>query len=101
MPAAWCTLPHMEGSEDPLRSDPEIEDVTDDAIEEVEGDRKSILAAASNARSIAMLTGTHGVVAPPLERPRLRLPLAREIAPEGAALEQHEGDDDLAERLRA
>ena len=31
------------------------------------GERASLLNAAANARSNAMLTGTHGVVAPPLD----------------------------------
>jgi cellulose synthase operon protein C len=69
----------------------------DDLVEEVSEDRASILAAATSAQNIAMLTGTHGVVSPPLARPRARLPSAEEIHP-GAF--PHPDDAEIG-RLRA
>src|SRR5262245_19122344 len=56
-----------------------IELTSDDLIEVVEEDRKSIIAAAASAQNTAMLTGTHGVISPPLMRPHVRLPSAEEI----------------------
>jgi tetratricopeptide (TPR) repeat protein len=56
-----------------------IELTADDLIDDVEEQRASILAAATAAQNIAMLTGTHGVVSPPLVRPRARLPSPEEL----------------------
>ena len=70
-------------------------------IEEVIVDRASLLSAAANVRSVAMLTGTHGVVAPPLEQPRVRTPLPTELVKEGMALTGANEDADLVALLRA
>lgn len=48
---------------------------------DVEEERRSLLYAAAGAENIAMLTGTHGVASPPLDRARARAPLAGEIDP--------------------
>ena len=52
-----------------------------DLIDEVEDNRASIMMAAASAQNILMLTGTHGVISPPLMQPRARLPMADEIHP--------------------
>jgi len=72
-------------------------ELSSDDLVEVDDNRASIIAAAASAQNIAMLTGTHGVISPPLLRPRARLPLPNEIHP-GAL-----PDPDHAElgRLRA
>ena len=67
-----------------------------DDLVEVDEDRGALLNAANAARDISMLTGTHGVVAPPLQRPRVRLPEPDEIHP-GAA----PNADEEVGRLRA
>src|SRR4051794_1286003 len=64
---------------------------------DVDDNRASIIAAAAGAQNIAMLTGTHGVVTPPLQRPRARLPAPEEIHP-GALPDP---DDAELGRLRA
>ncbi|MDF2691831.1 MAG: Exonuclease SbcC, partial [Labilithrix sp.] len=64
---------------------------------DVNENRASIIAAAASAQNIAMLTGTHGVVSPPLLRPRARLPGADEI--HAGALP--DPDDTELGRLRA
>ncbi len=65
-----------------------------DTIELTDADiiqeRASLILAASNARSILKLTGTHGVVAAPLEKAALKLPPARAFAPPPAS-SVHEG----------
>ncbi len=74
-----------------------IELTPDDFIDDVEEERASILAAATSAQTVTMLTGTHGVVSPPLARPRARLPSPEEI--HLGAL-PHPDDDEIG-RLRA
>lgn len=74
-----------------------VELTADDLVDEVEEERASILAAATSAHNIAMLTGTHGVVSPPLMRPRARLPLPDEIHSGAPA---HPDDQEIG-RLRA
>ena len=64
---------------------------------EVDEDRAGLLHAANAARDVSMLTGTHGVVAPPLQRPRVRLPEPDEIQPGAVA----NPDDEELGRLRA
>src|SRR5512134_3726888 len=81
----------------PLAEGSVVELTADDFIDDVEEDRASILAAATSAQNIAMLTGTHGVVSPPLARPRARLPSPEEIHP-GAL--PHPDDAEVG-RLRA
>jgi tetratricopeptide (TPR) repeat protein len=73
----------------------------DDDGAAIAADRLSILDAAANARTAAMLTGTHGVVAPPLERATIRLPSPRELVDEGAAFEDREGESETTSLLRA
>jgi len=65
----------------------------------VEGERASILEAARNARTAAMLTGTHGVVVPPLDRPVVELPAARDVA--SASFAEAEGEAPEAALVRA
>jgi tetratricopeptide (TPR) repeat protein len=87
----------MSGTrESPLDADA-IEELSSEDFIEVEDDRASILSAAANAQNIARLTGTHGVVSPPLSRARARLPLADEL--QGGALP--DPDDAELGRLRA
>ena len=80
----------MRGSEQGPQPGTVVELSSDDLVE-VDDNRASIIAAAASAQNIAMLTGTHGVISPPLLRPRARLPRPEEI---------HEGSlapsDDLA-----
>ena len=61
-------------------------------------ERKTFRDAAANARSVLMLTGTHGVVSPPIDEPRVALPLPREL---GHAAEGFPDDDALSALLRA
>jgi tetratricopeptide (TPR) repeat protein len=74
-------------------------DEEDNAL--IADDRLSILDAAANARTAAMLTGTHGVVAPPLERAFIQLPSPRELLDEGTAFEEREGEPASTALLRA
>jgi cellulose synthase operon protein C len=68
----------MRGSSSgPLRN--AVIELSSAELVEVDDNRASIIAAAASAQNIAMLTGTHGVVSPPLQRPRARLPAAEEI----------------------
>jgi tetratricopeptide (TPR) repeat protein len=67
----------------------------DDLVEIVENERASILGAAHASQSLAMLTGTHGVVAPPLLAPRARLLTPEEIHPGAGS----SGDPELARLL--
>ncbi len=67
----------------------------------IAADRASILDAAVNARTAAMLTGTHGVVAAPLDRATIRLPSPRELLDPGATFEDHEGETAATSLLRA
>lgn len=75
-------------------------DLVEDELE-VEADRKSLLHAAAHARSITMLTGTHGVVSLPIDRPRVRLPSPEELLPAGMKADVREGDDPASARARA
>lgn len=61
-----------------------------DDLVEVDEDRAGLLTAAHAARDVSMLTGTHGVVAPPLQRPRARLPEPDEIHPGAVASSEAE-----------
>lgn len=72
-----------------------------DDIEAVEGQRASLVLAAANARSIAMLTGTHGVVALPLDRATIKSPTTASLLRSGQAFEAQEGESELAALLRA
>lgn len=88
--------------QDSRPSEPEVlsdSDLIEDV--DVEADRKSLLHAAANARSITMLTGTHGVVSMPIDRPRVRLPSPDEIIGEAGKAEVREGDDEATARARA
>lgn len=76
----------------------ELEDL--DGSEVLE-ERKSLLAAASSAPSVLMLTGTHGVVVPPMVRPDGRLPAASAFAPKDAELAPREGEGPVLGLLRA
>lgn len=69
-------------------SEEEIEAVDPADIMEVVDleQRASLIDAAANARSVAMLTGTHGVVAAPLDRAVVKLP------PPTALLADHDGE---------
>ncbi len=65
------------------------------------GERASLLNAAANARSNAMLTGTHGVVAPPLDAAVVRLPSPLDLLEAGALWEDREGETEATALLRA
>lgn len=65
------------------------------------GERASLLNAAANARSNAMLTGTHGVVAPPLDAAVVRLPSPLDLLEAGAMWEDREGEKEATALLRA
>ncbi|HEY8080184.1 MAG TPA: hypothetical protein VIF62_38900, partial [Labilithrix sp.] len=93
---------------DPRRPEPELEEIASaDILEEVPLDREvhaeriSLLSAAQNARSVAMLTGTHGVVAPPLSRAALRPPPARALSGDGSGGEGTALAELLAARVSA
>ena len=73
----------------------------DDDSALIAADRLSILDAAANARTAAMLTGTHGVVALPLDRATIKLPSPRELLDTGASFEEHEGETVATALLRA
>ena len=77
--------------------------VEDDDSVSIAEDRASILGAAVNARTASMLTGTHGVVAPPLDRAAIALPSARDLldAPQGDAFEDVAGEGTTVALLRA
>ena len=75
--------------------------LVDDDSASITADRLSILDAAANARTAAMLTGTHGVVAPPLERATLTLPAPRDLLDDGISFEDHEGETLVTSLLRA
>jgi tetratricopeptide (TPR) repeat protein len=97
----------MHGTRAPAPSDPgailldSSALVEDDESASIAADRASILDAAVNARTAAMLTGTHGVVAPPLDRAALTLPSPRDVLDEGTALEEVEGEGASVALLRA
>lgn len=86
----------MRGSEPGSLPGGVVELSSDDLVE-VSDNRASIIAAAASAQNIAMLTGTHGVVSPPLLRPRARLPRPDEIHLGAPA----SSDDAELDRLRA
>jgi cellulose synthase operon protein C len=67
----------------------------------VEGERASLLHAAANARTAAMLTGTHGVVAPPLDAAVVRLPAPLDLLDDDAIWEDREGESEATSLLRA
>ena len=64
---------------DERASSADLPDLTDSAELIVEVERASLLHAAANARNAAMLTGTHGVVAAPLDRPSVDLPAPEDV----------------------
>lgn len=69
----------------------------------IDDDRMSLLDAAANARTAAMLTGTHGVVSLPLDKAAVRLPAPRDLL-EGVAAsswEEREGESEATALLRA
>ena len=68
---------------------------------DVEGERASLLHAAQNARSAAMLTGTHGVVAPPLDSALVRLPAPEDLLADDAPWERRAGEPETTALLRA
>jgi tetratricopeptide (TPR) repeat protein len=68
---------------------------------DVAGERASLIDAALNARTAAMLTGTHGVVAMPLSRADVRLPSPADLLDEGASWEAREGESESTALLRA
>jgi tetratricopeptide (TPR) repeat protein len=83
-------------------SEPSIPDLTDEAVVLVlDGERASLLDAAANASTAAMLTGTHGVVAPPLDRASVRFPAPRDLLASGADWEDREGEVTTTSLLRA
>src|SRR5262245_30597225 len=86
----------MRGSK-PESAPGSVIELSSDDLVEVDDNRASIIAAAATAQNIAMLTGTHGVVSPPLQRPHARLPAPEEIHP-GALPDP---DDAELGRLRA
>jgi tetratricopeptide (TPR) repeat protein len=67
----------------------------------VDDDRASLLDAAANARTAAMLTGTHGVVALPLDEAAVRLPGPRDLLEAEAAWEPRDGETEATALLRA
>lgn len=67
----------------------------------VDDDRASLLDAAANARSAATLTGTHGVVALPLDNAAVRLPAPRDLLEEGTEWEERDGETETTALLRA
>ena len=75
--------------------------IEDEESASIAEDRASILGAAVNARTAAMLTGTHGVVAPPLDRAVIALPAPRDLLEEGAAFADVDGEGTLVALLRA
>src|SRR5688572_11354912 len=79
-------------------SDEEIEAVDPADIMEVVDleQRASLIDAAANARSVAMLTGTHGVVAAPLDRAVVKLP-----APTALLAADAEGEREAPDTLAA
>src|SRR5262245_10640728 len=85
----------MAGSHPTAGTDSVIELSSDDLIEVA--DRASLLHAAEGAQNIARLTGTHGVVMPPLLRPKARLPLPAHVH----AGAQNEVEDPELGRLHA
>ncbi|MBX3224213.1 MAG: tetratricopeptide repeat protein [Labilithrix sp.] len=87
----------MRGSKPGPAPDTVVELSSEDLVD-VDDNRASIIAAAASAQNIAMLTGTHGVVSPPLLRPRARLPRPDEIH---AGASPAESDDAELGRLRA
>jgi tetratricopeptide (TPR) repeat protein len=87
----------MRGGSPDARGSGAVIELSSDDLVEVDENRASIIAAAATAQNIAMLTGTHGVVSPPLTRPRARLPAPEEIHP-GALPDP---DDAELGRLRA
>lgn len=74
-----------EGASENHGSADGVVELDSDDLVEVEEDRAGLLNAAQGARDVSMLTGTHGVVAPPLQRPRARLPDPGEIHPGAVA----------------
>lgn len=94
----------MQGSRPSLVNEVIVLDsglLVDDDHESILEERASILDAAANARTAAMLTGTHGVVAPPLDRASVRLPPARELIGEGAEFDERQGESETTALLRA
>src|SRR4051794_11536806 len=83
-PLALAVYPGlMAGSADTSSALPRLSivELSSDDLVEVEDHRASIIAAAAGAQNIAMLTGTHGVVSPPLSSPHGRLPAASDLHP--------------------
>lgn len=90
----------MHGSPE-RSSSSSIPDITESAELLVEGERASLLYAAANARNAAMLTGTHGVVAAPLDRPHVELPAPGEVLGEGRTWKEREGETRAHAVIRA
>src|SRR5712671_3749189 len=67
----------------------------------VDDERASLLDAAVNARTAAMLTGTHGVVAPPLDQASVRLPAPSELLAKDATWTAREAETETTSLLRA
>lgn len=67
----------------------------------IDDDRASLLDAAANARTAAMLTGTHGVVALPLDKASVLPPEPLDLLDEGALWEEREGESQATALLRA
>lgn len=86
---------------DERASSADLPDLTDAAELIVEGERASLLHAAANARNAAMLTGTHGVVAAPLDRPSVELPAPADVFGAGGTWESREGESRAHAVVRA
>lgn len=101
---AWMYATAMDGSRPSIANEAGTVELDSSALvddESIAADRASILGAAVNARTAAMLTGTHGVVAPPLDRATIRLPAPRELLDDGATFEDREGESEATSLLRA
>lgn len=78
-----CNLAGMSESRPSFQGEASVIELGQEHLLEDFGDRASLLNAAANARNVAMLTGTHGVVAMPLVDATLTLPEPAAFAPGG------------------